>query len=330
MSEAERVVAPPPLDADEVLLADWLELVAFLGSKGVARLDEIDNALTIQDEESAVDDAAADSIKDGRREGIENEITRRSVDLGESYPFVLSDDGEELAFKGRGERSGACFYIACLIISHFKRSQILDNPPADEDVARVRKRHFQILATLAVAGHAGGPAVSFGWPRANGESITDAVQRCCEFSGTGLPRTPPGPEASESAKDGGMDVIAWRPAVNDQPPPSMMFFGQAASGHNWSAKSAVDELEMFLEGYFTNRPACTAATVTVVPHRLSAEQHQRFGRKHGHILDRLRTPKAALIGFRMAKEGGVAIDEADAAHLINCWLLRYRRSLRTN
>lgn len=327
MSAVFDAVAPPPLDADPVLLADWLELVAFLDSRNVARLDEIDNVLTIQEQEPAVDDAAEDAAHDARREMIENEIAARSNELAEAYPFELSADGEELIFKERGRRRGACFYLACLIISHFTKSPILSKPPSDDEMAIVRKRQFQTMATLAIAGHASGPALSFGWPRPNGEKITEAVQRCCDLSGTGTPRIPPGPEASERAKDGGMDVIAWSPAINSQPPPGVMFFGQAASGHRWAGKSSKDELETFLEGYFLDRPACAAACVTVIPHRLSPRDHAQFGRRHGHILDRTRTPRAALEGYRLATEAGHAIDEVDAISRLNGWLLRYRREL---
>lgn len=327
MSAVLEAVAPPPLDADPVLLADWLELVAFLDERNLARLDEIDNAFAIQDEEHATDDASADARREARRELIENELIARFGQLEHAYPFELSADGEELRFKGRGQRRGACFYLACLIISHFTKSPILTKPPKDDDAAKVRKRQFQIMATLAVAGHASGPALSFGWPRSTGETITQAIQRCCDMSGTGTPRTPPGPEASARAKDGGMDVIAWSPAINNQPPPRIMFFGQAASGRNWAGKSAQDELDTFLEGYFLDRPACASAGVTVVPHRLSVEEHTRFGRRHGHILDRTRTPRAALEGYRLAKEVGHAIDEADAVARLNIWLIRYRKGL---
>lgn len=321
-------VAPPALDADPYILADWLELTAFFDERGRARLDDIDNAAEIQKEDHAEDSAAADAAKDERREAIENEIDERSASLGESYPFVLSDDGEELLLKPRGERRGLGFYLACLVISHFTRSPILSKPPTDDQAAKVRKRQFQTLATLAVAGHAQGPAVSFGWPRSTGETITEAVERCCRASEAGTARIPPGPEASRRAKDGGMDVIAWRYADNGRPPPAMIYFGQAASGHNWSAKSANDELEQFLGGYFLDRPECSMVGVTVVPFRLTPDDHRQYGRRHGHILDRLRTPKAALKAVDLATNGGVPIDEITSLHSLLTWLVRYRNEQR--
>ncbi|WP_341896951.1 hypothetical protein [Sphingobium sp. YR657] len=325
---AITAVAPPALDADPFILVDWLELTAFFDLQGRARLDEIDNTAEIQKEDHVEDTGAADAEKDERREYIENEINTRTSCLGAAYPFILSDDGEELRIKPRGERIGLGFYLACLVISHFTKSPILNRPPSDDAAAKVRKSQFQTLATLAVAGHAQGPAVSFGWPRASGETITQAIARCCQGAGTGTPRIPPGPEAAKKAKDGGMDVIAWRHADNDQPPPAMIYFGQAASGHNWAGKSAGDELDQFLEGYFLDRPACSMVGLTVVPFRLTDTDHKLYGRRHGHILDRLRTPKAALKAISLATENGFEIDEVSRARSLILWLARYRNEQR--
>lgn len=320
-------VGAPPLDADAILLVDWLEIVAFLDDGFVARLDAIDGAFKILEQENEEDDGEADRQKDDRRLLIEYEINERTSSLVEAYPFELSDDGEELRFKPRGSRIGACFYLSCLIISHFTRSPILNKPPQQQ--ADARKALFQTVATLAVAGSIGGSAISFGWPRASGETIKEALTRFTDLAGTGLVRDPPGPEASKYAKDGGMDVIAWQGAVNNVPPPSRLIYGQAASGHRWSAKSAMDEIGQFHGGYFIDYPAVGASGTTVVPFRLSKADHEQWGRRHGHILDRLRTPKAAMMAISLAREGHV-IDEVDRACRLNIWLLRYRKEVRTS
>jgi hypothetical protein len=328
MKTISDAVNAPPLDAKADVLVDWLELVAFFDPNGVARMDTIDNAFVIMKEENSIDIAEEDADNEDRRSKIEEEVIFRSSSLTEAYPFSLSDDGEELVFNPRGSRSGACFYLLCLIVSHITRSPILAKPPTGSVIDDVRKRQFQVLATLAVAGHLGGPSLSFGWPRPNSEGITDAVDRCCRLSGTGKARIPPGPEASRFAKDGGMDVIAWKVAVNGYPPPAVMCFGQSASGHEWSTKSAFDELEQFLQSYFLDRPACSYTTVTVVPFRLNDRHQELYARRHGHILDRSRTPRAAMIGLRIATNNGVHVDEVDAVWKLNCRVLRYRHSLR--
>jgi hypothetical protein len=325
---AKAVVGSPPLDADVAILVDWLELVAFFSRRSVARLDEIDNALTIQEEEDSFDDASADAERDERRERIEGEITERAESLGEAYPFFLSDDGEELRLRPRGQRIGACFYLICLILSHVTRSPILEVTPGAGAIALLRRRHFQALSTMAVAGHVAGPAISFGWPRPGGVSIADAIARACALSGTGLVRSPPGPVASRYVKDGGMDVIAWRPAVGGNPPPAEMCFGQAASGHGWPDKNAPDEVEDFYESFYLDRPACATVGVTIIPFRLGPDDYAMHGRRHGSILDRLRTPKAALDGLRLACDDGVVVDEIERVPAMNLWLIRYRELVR--
>lgn len=319
-------VGIPPLDAGPILHVDWLELVAFFDPHCVARLDAIDGAYKMLEQDHEEDDAEADNRKDERRAEIENEVVIRTDSLAEAYPFELSEDGEELRLKPRGQRNGACFYLSCLVISHFTNSPILQKPPAQQ--ADIRKVQFQILATLAVAGNLSGSAISFGWPRASGETIKGALERFTALAETGVVRDQPSPEASKYAKDGGMDVIAWRPAVNNAPPPAVLVYGQAASGHNWSAKSAVDEIEQFQQSYFQNYPAVGPTGVTVVPFRLTVEQHAQWSRRHGHILDRLRTPKAALTAITLSRNG-LSIDEVDRVYRLNLWLLRYRKEVRS-
>jgi hypothetical protein len=325
---ANNAVSTPPLDAGPAVLADWLELTAFFDPKTRARLDDIDDSFKIQDQEAANDDGEADAIKEDRRAQIEAEITERAEHLADAYPFTLSADGEELSLKPRQELGNAAFYMLCLIFSHATRSPILERAPSARALAQARRRHFQILSTLAVAGHIGGPALSFGWPRKSGETIVQAIQRACLLSGVGTARNPPGPVASKFAKDGGIDVIAWRPGINQAPPPAEMCFGQAASGHGWQDKNALDVIPDFYESFYLDRPQTNRVGVTIIPFRLQPQDHIVYGHRHGHILDRLRTPRAALEGLRLASELGVVVDDADDVGLLGRWVLSYRSEVR--
>lgn len=315
----------PPLDADFAILVDWLELTAFFSPQRRARLDEIDGAFKILDQEQASDTGAEDALREERREKIEQEINARTDQIGEAYPFALSDDGEELQLDG--ERGPSSFYLTCLIFSHATKSPVLIVPPHKRLLARGRRREFQILSTLAVAGHLDGPALSFGWPRACGSTILQAIGRACQLSGVGTARLAPGPVASKFAKDGGMDVIGWRPGVNGLPPPAEMCFGQAASGHGWRDKDAPSQLEDFYEAYYSYRPNSQATGVTIVPFRLTETDYQMYNRRHGFILDRMRTPRAAARGLELHKNG-VQVDEASRAGTLAVWLGRYRSQIR--
>ncbi len=326
MTAARDAVAAPPLDAEPHLQADWLELVAFFSRRGVARLDRLDGAMTVQEEDHLADDGEADGIADDRRSLIEDEIEQRSKELGQAYPFTLSDDGEELQLKAASDRRGGVFYLLCLIVSHFAYSPILLWLPDEADISQVRNKHFQVFATCAVAGMIPGPAISMGWPRASTETILEVLTRVTEMGATGIPRPAPGQEASPAAKDGGVDVIAWQIANNNLPPPVVMYFGQTASGHNWSGKSAVHEIDTFLSAYYMEYPKTNFAAVTIIPHRLSATDHTRHGRKHGHILDRLRAPGSALRGFDLGKRDGLHVDGISAVPAISRWVYDYRRA----
>ena len=319
-------VAPPPLDADPVIQVDWLEFAAFFNRRGIARLDRLDNAMAVQEEESLSNDADADAIIDDRRALIEDEVENRIKALGDVYPFSMSNDGEELRIKPPAERRGGVFYLICLVISHFTRSPILRFIPSNDEISKVRKRQFQALATYAVAGLVNGPSISMGWPRPDKESILDVLDRMKELGSSGTPRTELGLEASPYAKDGGMDVIAWSFGINDRPPPASMWFGQVASGHNWTGKSAQGEILAFLWSYYDERPQTNTNAVTIIPHRLSDDEHLRHSARHGHILDRLRTPKAAERGYTMAKIGGVHVDGIEHVSSISRWVYDYRRA----
>lgn len=330
MSIASSPVSAIPTDASVSLKVDWLELVAFFSARGVARLDELENIDAIQQDEPPIDDASENAEQEDRRAAIENEIVERARGAGPAYPFYVSDDGEELLLKRRGDRRGAAFYLLCLIATHFIKSQVLNRAPTAREIVKLRKTQYQIVSTLAVAGHVQGPTVSIGWPRASNETLSQVLTRVCSLSGTGRLKIPPGREASRKAKDGGMDVIAWRVADDGRVPPAIMYFAQAASGHGWRQKSAFAALDKFLWGFFFERPACNHAAVTIVPFRLTDDEHAEWGADHGHILDRTRLPLAALKGFDLAAQQGVPVDELHRVHRVSSWIWRYRAANLTH
>lgn len=315
----------PPLDADFSLLVDWLELTAFHSKHRRARLDEIDGAFRIFDQEQASDTGGEDAEREERRALIEEEVSSRQDQLDGAYPYQLSDDGEQLELVGT--RGPTSFYLTCLVFSHATGSPILDAPPNPRLLARGRRREFQIFSTLAVAGHLEGPALSFGWPRASGATIVQAVSRSCELSGVGTARDQPGPVASKFAKDGGMDVIGWKPGINGLPPPIAICFGQAASGHRWREKDAPSVLEDFRESYYLDRPQTQWLGVTIVPFRLTEADYHMHNRRHGHILDRMRAPRAAMRGLELSRLG-TQVDEAERTGALAIWLGRYRSQVR--
>jgi hypothetical protein len=315
----------PLLTATFDELVDWLEFSSFFSNDKTARVDELFRHFEMQYEAQGSDIAELDSAKDQFYDAIENEYIFRRDALGEAYPFELLNYGEEFGLKPKDQRKGASLYLLCLILSHVTNSSVLAKPPSDATVRDVRKKHWQVFSTLALAGHAVGPAISIGWPRAIKGSIISVVQRACNLSETGKARSAPASTASAGAKDGGVDVLAWSPAA-DRPPPVRFIFGQAASGHNWRGKPAKPDAESFLKNYYDEWPNCNTEYVTICPFRVTEDHlHQNSG-SHGHILDRTRGPRRALEGMNLARTG-THVEEMDRINRLNLWVSRYRNSM---
>ena len=324
-----KVLASPPAASEDWLLVDWLELSAFLSRFGEASIDDIISTRAFQEDDAEEDIGDKDAQEQEWRDQIENEIGHRAQALTTAYPFALSDDGEQLLFTGQDDLIGPyTSYLVCLILSHVTKSPILSMPPRRQMVDEARKRLFQIIATLAAAGHAQGGAVSLGWPRETKESILEVVGRAVATSQTGSARVHPLGMAPPAAKDGGLDVLAWKDAP-DGPPPESFYFVQAASGHNWEEKSAKGDYETFLTCYFDVRPGCNIAFITICPFRLSAEKKQYATMAHGLISDRTRAPARVRDALEAAAQNdNHSIDEVKNFAVLSLWLRRYRKENR--
>ena len=316
------ILALPASNAGSDVQLDWLELRAFFDEFSKARLDELTGGRRTLEEEQAEDIGEFDQADDAFRAEIETELNKRKADLGSAYPFDMSEDGEEIAMVAQSDTANACFYLLCLIASHISNSQILNAPPTGEILNRFRNRIYQIMGTLAVAGRAGGPSVSLGFPRETKETILSALRRA-EGWGFGLaPRDKPGRHAQPQAKDGGIDAIGW--PQGNRPPPFTIVFAQLASGNNWVDKPANTEYELFMNDFFEDRGTSQHSFVTLIPFRITNELlWQRESVRHKHICDRCSAPKHAFDGVTMAGTG-VNMDEAGNVGQLTAWIADYR------
>lgn len=325
---AAKVLSSPPAGSEIDIIVDWLELEAFLSLFGVANLDDVISSQDLQTDDAEVDIGEKDRADEELRSTIETEIQFRAKALGNAYPFALSDDGEQLCLTvAEALDAPSSTYLVCLILSHVTQSPILSVAPDPGLVRDARKRLFQIIATLAAAGHAQGGAVSLGWPREKKESIIDVVTRAVGLSGAGQARAAPHQLEPKGAKDGGLDVLAWKVAP-DAPPPELFYFVQAASGNNWKAKSAKGDYDQFLHCYFAAVPECGHAFLTICPFRVSDDDKAYQQLAHGTVSDRTRAPVMAMAALEAAGNGA-DIDEAENFPLLGKWLQRYRRENRS-
>ena len=186
-------VVTPGLNADDYVLVDWLELVAFFNEFRTARLDELDAAIEEQfealeddvaDEDAGQlgdDDAGniarVDAEKERVRESIENEVDFRKNDCENAYPFRLGDDAEELVLVENWQDDMFTPYLTCLITTHLTKNSLFDFEVAEDLKMRLRNRVFQVISTFAMAGLASGSAASIGWPRTDKADIVTTLKR---------------------------------------------------------------------------------------------------------------------------------------------------------
>lgn len=311
-------IDPPTLALGVDDLADWLELTSLFDPFGVARLDSLLGSLTELEETAEDNIGERDRMREQLIESIENEIEARSRVLGETYPFRLTDSGEELFRCENWQAERYVFYLVCLVTTHVSGSSILRKPPIDDLLARLRNRVFQIVAVLGMAGLSVGPAFSIGWPRESRETIVQVLTRAVAAGGGFNVRNPPGPYVSPQEKDGGVDVISW--TAEGTPPPTAFYFGQTASGRNWPGKPVTDHARTFGNAYMVDHMTGNRSFVTVIPYRVLDEAFWNSQHLfHMAILDRLRLPLRAWQGLQLAANG-VNIDDAERIDVITAWL----------
>lgn len=311
-------IDPPTLNLKVDDLVDWLELVALFDEFNVARVDDLIGSLLEQQETAEDDIAERDKQREQIAEAIENEVDSRRDALGVTYPFELSASGDELAVIPEWQQTQFAFYLVCLIAAHASGSEILRAAPAGAMLTELRNQIFQIIATLGLAGLAGGPAFSVGWPRQRGEPIVALLARAAEAGGGFTARNPPGEYVPPQEKDGGVDVIAWQPG--GRPPPIAFYFGQTASGKNWTDKPVAEHARVFHENYMLDHGTGNRSHVTVIPYRVLDDRHwHHMHQFHRAILDRLRLPLKAWEGLQLG-QAGVAIDGVDRIDELRAWL----------
>ena len=115
-------------------------------------------------------------------------------------------------------------------------------------------------------------------------------------------QTPDG--ETKYAKDGGIDVAAWR-SHRDGRPAKLILYGQCASGMNWEGKSIVTKVNR-MEGYYTISPSKHWLPALLTPFRLYMDK------ENSHSLGN----EKAIHGFYLRNEAemGVIIDRLRIVH----------------
>ena len=181
------------------------------------------------------------------------ELQHRQRVLGDAYPFAVNRRPLGLVrVDGSTSVPGRVIYLFCLLASAIRENRF-QPATVTQSAASGIANLFQVCACLAAGGYTAGEVVSFGFPRPTGTGFLSALRAGYERFGAGSVRNEVPPGFPVSAKDEGIDVIAWRDHP-DRMPGKLYLLGQSASGVDWEEKSVVDRVEQF-HGWFTQPPA---------------------------------------------------------------------------
>ena len=312
-----RLIEPPVSGQDrgntdfEAAL-DWLECVAIVNPNCRAQLRAVLDNYRIEDDEPESDQIDDSSYEDAELAEIETLHNLRKEALGDAYPFELSENGTELIYLRDSVGHPADAYIMCLLVSANRRLPGGWHSELDHLKLELTQRIIQLVATVALAGVAKGPAISLGWPRENDPTIIGILNRAAGMGSCVVPNEKPNLLIARSGdKDGGVDILAWERVIAPQATPGHVWLGQVASGLNWIDKSVIQDRQVFMEGYIHSPGTPNWNGATIIPFTRDRDHIRRSQQdyRHGKILDRHSLPTYFAEGLRLYA-AGVPMDES--------------------
>jgi len=337
----------PVLKSPPFLLADWVEFRTLADPRGFFRINRLKRYWDIHRESEDSDPAGQRKVEedtdiqgasgedgDAFFASISDELSDRSTDIGEAYPFEF--DGERFKIKDQLSES-AYIYIFCLLLTHPKSDEILDGSWLP-NINHIVRDLFQACSTVAASGYIVGSAFSFGWPRPdNNMAFLPALQHIYGIFGEGeiVKSVPAG--ASPFTKDEEIDVIAWKPKSSAG---THYMLGQVASGDNWEAKSILGgSINYFHEVWFAKKPPSQSIASIFIPHILEdkfegtrKERMAQLVTKYGIIFDRIHLPQYAHEGITLADTPGNTFQiqrRADIPQIV-AWVQAQTHSLQAS
>lgn len=341
------VVTPPALNGTRSANADWMELRAIYSSSGRSTAAEFLGVMDLIEDRTAVlfpldevtgdilDEAILETHRNPPVDAMFGELQYRQRVLGDAYPFTVNrrplglvrvDDVKSVP--------GRVIYLFCLLASAIRENRIqpaIVTRSAASGIANL----FQVCACLAAGGYTAGEVVSFGFPRPTSTGFLSALRAGYERFGAGSVRREVPPGFPVSAKDEGIDVIAWRDHP-DRMPGKLYLLGQSASGVDWEEKSVVDRVDQF-HGWFTQPPARHWLPSMFIPftlHRdlsddpmvafdeMLANKFLRQEARYGIVFDRLRIAYFADACLRTNGEVRSRVDGRERFDDLEAWVRR--------
>lgn len=316
-----------------------MELKAISAPDGRVSFSTLVSATALAENEQKENVGDEDSDEDRLVLGVQEEISRRRINVGDDYPFRIDDNGRAMEFIAPVSTAGSV-YLFCLFLSHAFDRTIMPKALAPK-ITNITRDLFQACATVAAGGYVQGPAVSFGFPRPDKTQFLKALHRVYKLFGDGKPVKRPRPAAAKNVKDNGIDIIAWRRSI-DRLPGTHYLIGQVASGADWSNKSVVTDRDHFHKFWFETQPGSAAEAAMFMPFGLEPEDPadgtpyddvltdhmQSVIYRFGTLFYRDRIAKHLAQSLQLIEGGETGIERHKELPKIVRWVENYTKRLR--
>jgi len=220
------------------------------------------------------------------------ELHRRVTATGINYPFSFSGT----LLKAKGDWRDYLPYVFCLLISYCE--------PARRKVQNIKhEMMFEQLSCLAAREYVGGKVLRFGAPRKElAPGFSNALTQLCGHVGEWSPVQ----RRALHHKDGGLDLVAWKP-FPDSRTGKLIFFGHCASGGDWDDKINELQPDKFCSSWLGGTKSPVVKTF-FIPHRLSPEVFDDRAVAAELFFDRCRIAHCASSSeFRATTSGKVIV-----------------------
>ena len=312
--------------------ADWVELCALTGGPYGFGLPELEATLELpesahgllEDEGDTLEEEILQSRFEPYTDAILMELVWREQVLGELYPFQVRRVGHswrllKAAPAGSAVRLGRRCYDISLLISALRYRHLTGTDA--EELTEASDRIFQILAHLSARGLFSGNSFWMGFPRPEHDGFRAALGRLISLLGVGELLDPPPVSQARGAKDGGIDVIAWRAFPDGRPAP-ILSYGQVASGLRWQDKSVRDTVDSHFHHWMSREPAkhyLPAMYIPFMQHETISDtdavafeakvldQDASAEKRLGMVLDRVRLTQLSTRAVERASDNDVVV-----------------------
>ena len=258
------MITAPGTNSTLSAIADWLEIRALLGFDSgssivmaVASTEGEDHGFDEDDVDEETEVEIAESGLENELDAVAYELGFRSDALGEMYPFryeKLPSGHFSLTLAMAEENHAHQMYIFMLLISAARDKRISLPEAGLVPFMSQAGTLFHVCASIGVAGlmHSG-RTFWFGFPRPDGSNFLDALKNLSAGLAFSKPKSQIPVGMSAQAKDEEIDIVGWRPFVDNRIG-GLMILCQAASGNNWSAKSIISAVPSFSKTFFNQGP----------------------------------------------------------------------------